>query len=232
MKKHVLLALAAVLVVGISASAAHAAGCAFPHPKKATKFQSTLVTAFVSCGNLGGNSPNTTTEGGVPSCSPPETFSQQSGNTATGWFFGPKGSGQVQFKSSAVGVPICDPITHVCVPVTPADSSDLKVQAKLGDVHNSVGLVGDPLQESGFLATTARATFNDRTNGDMTVTDFPANFPLTVVKGKAKLKTSADALLNGISQPGLPHCASIETVSITVLDSNGDTMANTGTFLP
>src|SRR3954451_23445972 len=65
MKKHLLGGLAAVLVVGISASAA-LAQCAFEHPKKAGGLKSNFVQAFVSCGNPGGNSPNTTTEGGVP----------------------------------------------------------------------------------------------------------------------------------------------------------------------
>jgi hypothetical protein len=219
MKKHLLGGLAAVLVVGISASSV-LAQCAFEHPKKAGKFQSNLVQAFVSCGNPGGgsNSPNSTTEGGVPSCKPPETFSAQSGNTATGWQWDEtKGQGQVQFKSQKVSK---NPA------VTPANSTDLSVQAKLSGVL--VG--GAPANGNGALATTARATFNDRMNGDMTVVDFPANFPLTVTNGKAKLKTSADVLLNGISQPGLPDCTSIETVSITIVDSNGDTFANTGTF--
>jgi hypothetical protein len=85
---------------------------------------------------------------------------------------------------------------------------------------------------TGFLATVARATFDDRAGGDMTVDDFPANFPLLIADGKINVKTSADVLLNGISQPGLPHCSNIETVSITVLDENGNTFANVGVFLP
>src|SRR2546427_8359009 len=71
MKRHLLVALAAVLAVGISASAARAQ-CAFQHPKKAGKLQSNLIQAFVSCNNPGGNQPNNTTGGGIPSCSPPE----------------------------------------------------------------------------------------------------------------------------------------------------------------
>jgi hypothetical protein len=217
MKKHLLGGLAAVLVVGISASSA-LAQCAFEHPKKAGKFQSNFVQAFVSCGNAGGNSPNSTTEGGVPSCKPPETFSAQSGNTATGWQWDElKGQGQVQFKAQKVSK---DPA------VTPPNSTDLSVNVKLKGILSGPG----PANGTGALSTTARATFNDRMNGDMTVVDFPANFPIQVVDGKAKLKTSADALLNGISQPGLPDCTSIETVSITITDQNGDTFANTGTF--
>ncbi len=218
MKKHLLGGLAAVLVVGISASVAMAQ-CAFEHPKKAGKFQSNFVQAFVSCGNAGGNSPNATTEGGVPTCKPPETYSEQAGNTATGWQWDElKGQGQVQFKAKKVAK---DPA------ITPANSTDLDVKVKLKGVVDAVG----PANGTGALATSARATFNDRVGGDMTVTDFPANFPLTVADGKANLKTSADALLNGITQPGLPDCTSIETVSITITDINGDTFANTGTFM-
>jgi len=217
MKKHLLGGLAVVLVVGISASSA-LAQCAFQHPKKAGKFQSNFVQAFVSCGNPGGNSPNSTTEGGVPSCKPPETFSAQAGNTGTGWKWDPaKGQGQVQFKSQKVSK---------TPGVTPANSTDLSVNVKLKGILSGPG----PANGTGALATTARATFNDRMNGDMTVVDFPANFPITVTNGSGKLKTSADALLNGISQPGLPDCTSIETVSITITDPNGDTFANTGTF--
>jgi hypothetical protein len=219
MKKHLLGGLAVVLVVGISASAA-LAQCAFGHPKKAGKFQSNFVQAFVSCGNPGpgSNSPNSTTEGGVPSCKPPETFSAQSGNTSTGWQWDPlKGQAQVQFKSQKFSK---NPA------VTPSGSTDLSVKLKVKGVLEG----GGPANSTGALSTTARATFNDRMNGDMTVVDFPAGFPITLTNGGGKIQTSADTLLNGISQPGLPNCTSIETVTIVITDENGDTFANTGTF--
>ena len=217
MKKYLLGGLAAVLVVGISASAAMAQ-CAFEHPQKAKKFQSNFIQAFVSCGNAGGNSPNTTTEGGVPACKPPETFNQQAGTPVTGWRWDElKGSGSVTLKAA----------TSVA-PVTPAGSTDLKVKAKLKGVLDGVGLANG----TGALATVARATFNDRMNGDITVVDFPANFALTLVDGKGQVKTTADTLLNGISQPGLPNCAALEVVSLTVVDPNGNTFANVGAFLP
>jgi len=217
MKKHLLGGLAVVLVVGISASAAMAQ-CAFEHPKKAKKFQSNFVQAFVSCGNAGGNSPNATTEGGVPTCKPPETFNQQAGSPPTGWMWDElKGQGAVQFKAASIKPPI-----------TPADGGDLKVKVKLKGVVDANG----PANGTGALATVARATLNDRMNGDMTVVDFPANFPLTLTGGAGQTKTTADALLNGISQPSLPHCSSIETVGITIVDQNGNTFANVGVFLP
>src|ERR1051326_2933456 len=91
------LAVAAV-VVGASASA-HAQ-CAFQHPKKAKKFQSAFVQAFVSCGNVGGNSPNTAAGGGAaPACKPPETFNDQAGDPPTGWLWGPKSAATFSTKS-------------------------------------------------------------------------------------------------------------------------------------
>jgi hypothetical protein len=68
--------------------------------------------------------------------------------------------------------------------------------------------------------------------GDMTVIDFPAAFPFDLVGGQAKLKTSANALLNSIGQPGLPPCSSIEVVDVTVEDENTNPFARMGTFLP
>ena len=46
------------------------------------------------------------------------------------------------------------------------------------------------------------------------------------------LEASADSLLNSINQYGLPHCSSLEIVSLTVLDPNGNTFANQGVYLP
>lgn len=225
MKKHVLGGLAAVLVFGVSASAAHAQ-CAFPHPKVATKTQATLVQAFVSCGNVGGNSPTTKTEGNVDACKPVETYFEQSNNQTTGWRFGVKGKGQVQVKAVKVAPP----------GVTPADSTDVLVSAKVSDVEDQAGPPGvgtDALHAVGTVSTTARATFNDRTNGDLTVTDFPADFAIPLMKGAGKIKLSADlGPLATLSQPGLPHCTSIENVSIFIKDTGGDIFANQGIFLP
>jgi hypothetical protein len=250
MKKQLLGGLAAVLVVGFAASSAFAQ-CAFEHPKKAGKFQGNFVQAFVSCGNAGGNSPNTTTEGNVPTCKPPETYNEQAGSPPTGWTWDEeKGQGQVQLKASKT------PPVNILNPV--GDTTDLAVKCKAKGIVYSGGSACDggandaavctdasecPGGEcaevnipagpaSGFLATVARATFDDRAGGDMTVVDFPANFPLPISDGKINVKTSADVLLNGISQPGLPHCSNIETVSVTITDENGNTFANVGLFLP
>jgi hypothetical protein len=225
--------------VGFAASLAQAQ-CSFEHPKKAVKLQSNLVQAFVSCGNVGGNSPNTNTEGGVPTCQPPETFNEQQGSPTNGWLWTEtKSQGKVAFKAKAVCTAVSTGTTlPACNPASPLNtgppaSADLEVKLDLKAVEDALSApLGDGANGPGSMSTVARATLNDRAGGDMTVIDFPADFPFALVDGKAKLKTSADSLLNAISQPGLPPCSSIEVVSIIIEDENGNGFASMGTFLP
>jgi len=216
---------AAALVVGISASA-HAQ-CTFQHPQKAGGFAGNFVQAFVSCGNNGGNSPNTVAGGGAaPACSPPETYSEQAcgvGGCASGWLWGPKGKGQVKFKALKKAF---DPTT---TPGDP-DTSDLVVKLSVKDIEypGGSGLVTG----NGTLSTLSRTTFDDRTAGDVTIVDFPVKFPFTVTDGKGKLKRSADQQLNLGNLAGLPHCTSIETVKVTIQDEAGHAFGSIGLFLP
>jgi hypothetical protein len=222
MKKHILIAGISVLAIGFSASMASAV-CDPNHPKKAGQLKSSLVQAFVSCNNPGGNTPNLTTEGGVPACQPPETFHQQAGNPIDGWVWdAAKGKGDVTFKASK------NKVANILNPVP--NTADLAVSLKMGGVLDSDTLA--PANGNGTLATIARATFEDRANGMITVVDFPAGFPISAVDGKISLKTSANVLLNGIGQPGLPGCSTVEVVSVNVVDPNGNSFASMGTFLP
>jgi hypothetical protein len=112
--------------------------------------------------------------------------------------------------------------------------ADLRVGLSMKDIRNGADqLVGDEMSPSnGQLITLARATLNDPLNGDMTVIDFPANFAVQVIGGATKIKTTANALLNGIGQNALPKCSSIETVQLAVSDENGTIFAKPGIFLP
>jgi hypothetical protein len=233
--------LAALLAIGFTASAARAQ-CQFEHPKKARVIESDLVQAFVSCGTVGGNPVNNTTEGGVPSCSPPETFNEQDGSPCNGWLWDEtKSRGNLRFSSTQAPVavrkdttlPIAQPIGG---PLSPPGSKDLFVHMQL---HNIIDCTG-AASGTGTLATVARATLDDRgadgmagtlDDTDMTIVDFPAGFPFTLTEGRTNLKTSADALLNSIGQVSLPSCTSIEVVSVSVLDENGNAFASMGTFL-
>jgi hypothetical protein len=231
MKKHLVIA-GAALAFAFIASGANAQTstdeCGFEHPKQAKKSQISLVQAFVSCGNPGGNAPNDTTEGGVPSCSPPQTYNQQDGTPPNGWQWDEtKGSGTVVFQAAK---------NKVVSPLNPPDdTADLAVSLKLKGVVDAAGPASGP----GTLSTLSRATLRDRqgtpgNHGDdvpMTVIDFPAPFGFNLVNGAVNLKTTANTILNGIGQNGLPHCTSIELVDVSVVDENGNRFASIGTLL-
>ncbi len=232
MKRHLVVA-AAALGFAFVASGAQAQfvdpACGFEHPKKAKETRSSLVQAYVSCGNAGGNPINDTTESGVPSCSPPETFADQNGAPANAWHWNYlKAQGDVSFKAAKnkIDNPVLNPED---------DTADVAVQLKLKGLIDAAGDVSG----TGTLNTLSRATLRDRqgtgndTSDDvaMTVIDFSAPFPFDVIDGKAKLKTSANVVLNGIGT-SLPKCTSIEVLDINVVDENGDRFASMGTFLP
>jgi hypothetical protein len=215
-----------LLAFGTTASAQ----CSFDHPKKAQKFQGEFVQAFVSCGNPGGNTPNTTTEGGVPGCAPPETFNEAAGNLSSGWRWDPlAGQGKLQLKAKkactgkakGTSMPACDPADTV---LNPPGHVDLEVALKLKGVVDADG----PATGLGELAMLARLTMDDWTGGDMTIIDFPVHFPFDLKDGKAGLKSSADALLNSLGVQSLPACTNLDIVNIGVLDENGNRFANLG----
>jgi hypothetical protein len=233
MRRHLLAVVAAVLALGFAASTA-SAQCAFDHPKKAQKFQGDLVAAFVSCGNAGGNTPNTATGGGVPACDPPETYNERAGNPGNGWVMDPlafQGKIQLKKKKACTGkakgtsLPPCDVTDTV---LNPPGHADLEVQLKLKGVKDAGGLANG----TGSLATVARATMNDFTTGvDLTIVDFPAGFPFDLAGGKASLKSSANALLNSLALTSLPACTSLEIVDINILDENGNVFVRLGQWL-
>jgi hypothetical protein len=205
------------------------------HPSSARYFKVSLVQAFVSCGNPGGNTVNAMTEGGVSSCQPVQTFNDKNGGEPSGWRWDPLYSyGLVEFKP--MPQPACLQVGTSLPPGCPGglnpigDTIDLRAKLKLRGIiatDSPLGATG-----TGTMATVARATLDDRMFGFMTVIDFPAGFPFTLVNGKATMKTSADALLNSILQPGLPPCTTIDVVGIHVLDENGNNFGNLGSYMP
>jgi len=220
MKKHLLVAGAAVLALGFAVSTASAHTCpVYQHPSITKGLTSSLTQAFVSCNNPGGNVPNTSA-GSVPACAPVETFNENVGSPSGGWLWGTKSGGTVAVKG------IANKLGGILN--TPGVTADLAVTLKVYGVEDENGIADGT---SGTLSTVARATLNDSIVGLATVIDFPAGFPVSVVRGKISLKTSANVLLNGLGLPGLASCSSIEVVSIQVLDPNGNPFAVMGSYL-
>ena len=219
MKKHILVAGAAVLALGFAVSTASAQCPVYQHPSVAKGLSSSLIQAFVSCNNPGGNVPNTTV-GSVPACAPIETFNEATGSPAGGWLWGLKSKGDVTVKAAA---------NKISSPLNSPLAADLAVSLNVSGIEDENGVADGT---NGTLSTVARATLNDATVGLATVIDFPAGFPVTVTNGKINLKTSANILLNGLGLPGLASCSTIEVVSIQLLDPNGNPFGVMGIYLP
>jgi hypothetical protein len=218
MKKHLLVAGAAVLALGFAVSTASAQCPVYQHPSVAKGLSSSLIQAFVSCNNPGGNTPNTTV-GSVPACAPIETFNEATGSPAGGWLWGLKSKGDVTVKAAK---------NKISSPLNSPLAADLAVTLKVSGIEDENGIADGT---NGTLSTVARATLNDATVGLATVIDFPAGFPVVVTGGKIKLKTSANVLLNGLGLPGLASCSEVEVVSIQLLDPNNNPFGVMGAYL-
>jgi hypothetical protein len=221
-----LVRLASIAIVGTIAviPARAAAQCAFngPHGSSGSTgyFVSSLVRAFVSCGNPGGNTPNTTSVGGIPTCQPVETFHQQAGSPSGGWRFDNGSSyGVVKIRRTSGG-------DNSPFPPTLRDAS---VYLKMYHIAQEGGGPGHFASGHGAVQIVFRITSDDYANGDMTYVDFPAGFAFTLNGGYVSMtKKLGDLMRDGLSQPRFPDCTSIEVVSVTVVDPNGNIFAVPG----
>lgn len=218
--RSLLCIVAVAVALAVTAGPANA-GCDYEHPRKAKDFQCSLVQAFVSCGNPGGNTPNTTTASGVPGCTPPETFNQGAGSPINGWqWWEQRSVGKLQFREISGNFG--------------ANTRDLKVKMRLRRILNGTGGLASG---SGTLSTLARTTMEDTVvtapgkGTDMTIIDFPAPFSFAMTNGNASLTTSANTLIAGLGLDPLPGCTSLEVVSLQVLDPNGNPFAVCGVFM-
>jgi hypothetical protein len=209
-----------MIVVALGTCTSAYAQCAFDRPTanqsaRTGDYRSVLVPAFVSCGNPGGNTPNNTSQGGIPSCSPPETFQQQSGSPPNAWRFSqvPGDSwGRVRLNRQAGSYN------------NPAGIRDLRIRLWLRKIIDTAG----PASGVGVLALVLRSTFNDPVNGDMTISDFPIDVPFTLTSGNTTFTTTLAAVLTSISLPRFPDCTIHEVLSVTVRDENSDHFAVPG----
>jgi hypothetical protein len=237
MKKHILAAGAAVLALGtasIATAASTPCAATYPHPAAAKQIKSALVQAFVSCNNPGGNTPNATTESNVtPTCYPAESFHENAGSPALGWTWGPKGKGDITFKAGKnklCGLPDYGQNDCGADPGDPGEV-DLYITLKMSDIRDNTGLATGT---NGTVSSSVRATLIDRAepSAPMTVIDFPTSFPASVTNGKINQKSSATEILDGLNQPALPPCTTLELISLLVIDPNGNPFASMGTYLP
>jgi hypothetical protein len=226
--RKVFISLAAIALLSLTASVA-SASCQYNAPGKAKGLKSSMVRAYASCPGITHAATNTLTNAGVPACTPPFALSN--------FLFGPKGQCLIKMKTK-LEVPCSDGSGEDC--------HNTRLMTKCGDVRESDGVT--LISESGSaigwnLNTVTRATMLDEDSvdpdtgvvtpgaGPLTVIDFPAQFAFPPgKKGKLKLKSSTNELLNALFGPGsaLGTCTQLETVSIAVADNAGNIFASLG----
>jgi hypothetical protein len=165
---------------------------------------------------------NDWTDIGIASCKPPKTFNELAGSPPGGWMWGPNSSGSISFK------PTKNKIVSPLNP--PPNTADVEVRITLDDIRDVNGPIG---LSTGVAIPERRTTYEDRSGGDMTVIDMPIpSFPVTVVNGRARVRTSANVILNSVPVKGVPGCTSLELVGFTLTDGNGHSFASLGIFVP
>jgi len=181
-----------------------------------------MVRSFAGCPGITFLAPNTSTStgGGTPGCTPPFAHSE--------FLFNAKGSCAVKTKQKLEAPCSTGDGTYDC--------SNLSISAKCSGVVKSDGVSPITTGVNGGgdgwgLNTVARATFDDRDRGDMTIIDFPARFAFPPAKkGKLKLKSDTNTLLFGLfgAASELPDCTAIQLLSIAVADGSGNLFAVPG----
>jgi cysteine-rich repeat protein len=185
----------------------------FQHPNKASSYKAEFVQAFVACGNIGGNNPNTLAGGGAaPACKPPETETERAGSPADGWKWDPaKGQGAIAMKRICPG------------------AADMSVKLKVKGIVDGGGA---PANTQGALGVTVRMTLADPVNGEMITVPISGNVPVTLVNGNGRLKTTLTVILSESGFPEIPNGTSIEFLDVVIRDPNGTRVADPGVFLP
>jgi hypothetical protein len=192
------------------------AQCAFDAPAKAKSIKSSLVRAYASCPGATFAAPNTTTMAGVAGCAPPTASSIYEIDDA-------KGTCSIRAKHSVV---------------TPCDNSDPAGCSVLGVSVKCAG-IQDP--GGGVLTSTVgwylgllfRATFNDPSNGDMTVIDYPLQATLPdatngTLKERFELGNCPDPFFCPPPSGYLPPCTQLELLGVTLFDPDGNAFARLG----
>jgi hypothetical protein len=211
--KKALFTVAAVAALGAYASSA-SAQCSFNEPGKAKGLKSSLVKAYAACPGITFAAPNSGTMAGVPGCATPFALSAYK-------FEALKGKCDIKTGQK---------LENPCSTGNPLPCANLSLSLKCSGVLNADGVT--PNNQAGWnLNTVARATFDDTSNGDMTVIDFPAQFPLPQASGgKFSGKFTTNQLLIDLFGNGseLPGCTAIQIIRLAVADPAGNTFATMG----
>ncbi len=193
------------------------AQCAFDAPAKAKGFKTSMVRAYAGCPGVTFAAPNTSTMAGVPGCAPPFATSEYQ-------FDDDAGQCSVQLTQT-VESPCYDDLVPEC--------ARIRLKAQCSGVLDPDGTTPTVNADWTFNVV-MRLTFDDQTRGDMTVVDFPAQFPFSQPSaGRLKLTyDSSDpcATLPCLFGPStaLPSCMELQLLSARIVDPDGNGFAVMG----
>jgi hypothetical protein len=215
--KKVMMPLAAIALVGLYAGSA-SAQCAFNlAPAKGVK--GSMVRNYAPCPGTEHPITNTASEAGTEACTPVTPY--QVGGQGTTYKYGPKGKCDVQTK--AILVPECSTATGSNGQILGLEAGPCHityVKSKCSGIVNDLNVLIDAADVGWKLATLTRVSFDDESNNDMTIIDFPVTFNYSIPKkGKILINSSsAEALipLVGLNNAELPACTSLEIVDVTI----------------
>lgn len=224
--KKVILTLSAIALVAAYAGSA-SAQCEFNNTSKGKGMKTSMVRAYAGCPSTEHPIINTQTGGGTPACNP--VLPAGVAGEATAYLFDPvKGGCDVQTKSKIEkDCALVNDVNGDPLGLPPGPCHITYVKAKCKGVMEDATTPINANNDAGWsLATLTRSTFNDATNGDMTVIDFPVTFAFEDPNnGQIKMSSnSAEALskiLTDISGAALPTCTQLETISIVIKDPLG-----------
>jgi hypothetical protein len=195
------------------------AQCSFPHgDSTGLNGWSSMVQAFAPCGapdwdGFPGLPQNTSTLGGIPACSPPQTYHQVSGSPTNGWVLD-TATGRARLRLDQQSTP-----------------TDVRIRLDVDNVRDGTGAFA-PIGSRGALSLILRMTLNDSAGGDMTTIDIPIATQLVIssATGDGNIDTTLNARLAILAQPPLPTCTSVEVIDAFVFDPVDDKFLRIGHF--
>jgi len=208
----------AFFLVALTLPGVAQAQCAFDTAAKAKGGKFSLVRSYAACPSTTFLAPNTSTQTSTPACTPPFAHSTYDFNADRG---------QCTLK-------VKHKLESPCPDGSGVDCTNWMASVKCSGINDPGG--GTPIEGSGWaLAVTARVTWDDHSNGDMTLIDFPAQWAFPPASGgklKVKIETAScgDFLFCPLFGPPLvPACSTFQILSAGIHDPTGKLFATLGT---
>jgi len=211
------------------------AQCSFNHAARAKPLKASMVRYYTSCPQSNAvlydyPIPDTSTASGLPACKailpgytlesvpyPPYALV-----VPTPYTFGPKGSCKLSMKPT---------VEESCGAGGTAPCTNLELKIKCKDIRAAMAPITNGEQWDLYMVV--RVTSNDPVSGDMTMINFPLDFPFPADQppGQLAMKTTSNdrfAELFGAGNSIFGACANIEVLTVAIRDPEDRRFATMG----